>query len=68
MAEKICPACNCIRSCSPIMDRADAIAFGAIAGLVEAIENGVTLDYLCDDHKHKLGLLRSVQAFRKARN
>ncbi len=63
MAEHRCIACQCIRSCSPVLDREDAIAFGAICALVEANEHGITLDYLCDDHKHKLGLLRSSGAF-----
>jgi hypothetical protein len=60
---KRCVACECIRACSPILDRADAIAFGAIAGSVAAIEHGMKLDDLCEDHQHKLGLLRSVGAF-----
>lgn len=61
--ETRCIACQCIRSCSPILDREDAIAFGAIVGLVETNEHKMTEDDLCDDHKHKLGLLRSVGAF-----
>ncbi len=58
-----CPVCRCIRSCSQTLSREDAIAFGAICGLVEGSENKVTVGTLCEDHRHKLELLRSVGAF-----
>ncbi len=45
------------------MEGADAIAFGAICGLVEALRNTATTDDLCEDHQHKLGLLDSTGAF-----
>lgn len=58
-----CLACHCIRACSPRLSREDAVAFGAICGLIEATENGAQLSGLCADHEHKLGLLRSVGTF-----
>ena len=63
MVERVCPACRCIRSCAPVLSREDAIAFGAICGLVEATERKATVADLCPDHLHKLGLLRSIGAF-----
>ncbi len=62
-----CVACRCIASCVPTMSREDSIAYGAICALVEATEHRMTLDDLCADHQHKLGLLRSVGTFNKPR-
>ncbi len=59
----VCVACRCIRACAPSLSREDAIALGAICGLAEATENKMTVDDLCDDHKDKLELLRSVGTF-----
>ena len=61
--ERRCVACQAIRSCVPALSREDAIAFGAIVGIVEHEENGMRVADLCEDHQHKLGLLRSIGAF-----
>lgn len=61
--EPTCVVCRCVRSCAPVLSREDAIAFGAICGLVEATERKATVADLCPDHAHKLGLLRSVGCF-----
>ncbi len=61
----VCVACRCIESCVPEMSREDAIAYGAICALVEAMEHRVTLADLCVDHQHKLGLLRSIGTFER---
>ena len=61
--EHRCIACQCVRACSPGLSREDAIAFGVIAGLVEAAEHKMSPKDLCEDHRHKLGLLRSVGTF-----
>ncbi len=61
-----CVACRCVEAASPDLSRDDAIAFGAICGLIEAVRFSLRPRDLCTDHKQKLALLESVGTFGRA--